>query len=465
MDHRELRWLRMANDLTDRLAQAQSPTSLYEAILDASIALTSAERGYLVLVVGRRADGGVRFRVETARGFAGESLKPTRRSVPRSLVEQVVSGPSFEPLLAKAGSLDLRKTSVEERQIKSAVCVPIALRGEILGALYLDHRFDGEVFAEEDLPGLAAFALRAALALERLRLEAQEPTPSPRPLARPAVESFGPLPAPGSVRTFGALVGSSALATLLFQEIERCARSRLPALVVGEPGTGRTSVAREIWKRRGSGPSLHVVHPGGSLEAPPDADLLLESVEELDPRAQLEVLQRLSVQGAPWVVATASPRLLTDDPRPVLPELFLRLDVFRITIPPLRRRLEDLPALLAVFLGKAGGSQRLSPAAAKVLLRYEWPGNLRELESVCMYLATLPCKELAASDLPAHLREGASPLTPTLDTRGLTMDQLEKTALVQAMEACQGNKAEAARKLGIARSSLYRLLQKHEVEA
>jgi DNA-binding NtrC family response regulator len=137
-------------------------------------------------------------------------------------------------------------------------------------------------------------------------------------------------------------------------------------------------------------------------------------------------------------------------------DLLYRLNTVEIRLPPLRDRKDDIPRLAAVFLARAAGARRISPAAMQALLAHPWPGNVRELEHVierALLLATGP--ELAPDDL--LLRGRAEGAAPRLED--LTLEQVERYLIERALAGHGGNVSEAARALGLSRSALYRRLQ------
>ncbi|MEO5950956.1 MAG: sigma-54 dependent transcriptional regulator, partial [Chloroflexia bacterium] len=146
-------------------------------------------------------------------------------------------------------------------------------------------------------------------------------------------------------------------------------------------------------------------------------------------------------------------------------DLFYRLNVMPINIPPLRERSEDIPALAVHFIEKYGnGTQRLSAGALESLLAHDWPGNVRELENVIersLLLASGP--ELSAAEIridmgPRARQQHAT--QPAFLPSGMTLDAYEQSILKEALKRADGNKSQAARLLGITRNALrYRLAQ------
>jgi DNA-binding NtrC family response regulator len=146
-------------------------------------------------------------------------------------------------------------------------------------------------------------------------------------------------------------------------------------------------------------------------------------------------------------------------------DLYYRLHVVRLEIPPLRERIEDVPLLVQHFLDKHARSVVIAEDALERLMCHDWPGNVRELENVIeSALALARGSRLRASDLPIGRSRGAAP------TRGgepapagipLSLDAYERSALERALREAGGNATDAARRLGIGRSTFYRKLGKH----
>lgn len=155
-------------------------------------------------------------------------------------------------------------------------------------------------------------------------------------------------------------------------------------------------------------------------------------------------------------------------------DLYYRLSVIPLEIPPLRERLEDVPALVerilrAIAARRKSGVIRVEAAARKRLTAYRWPGNVREVENV-LERASAFCEErtIRVNDLPKFIQntEGDVPAgAPPADLSGFTLEQLEVEAIRQTLAACEGNKAEAARRLGIAEKSVYNKMKRHGLTA
>jgi DNA-binding NtrC family response regulator len=143
-------------------------------------------------------------------------------------------------------------------------------------------------------------------------------------------------------------------------------------------------------------------------------------------------------------------------------DLFYRLNVVHLTIPPLRQRQEDVPLLSAHFIQKYAaenvrGKLRVTPEALKLLIQYPWPGNVRELENSIEHAAVLAKgSQLEAWDLPSALQHPSSHFPPTMADQELNL-------LLNILDECGWNKKLAAQRLGISRSTVYSILKRHNI--
>jgi DNA-binding NtrC family response regulator len=289
--------------------------------------------------------------------------------------------------------------------------------------------------------------------------------------------------------------------------------SDITVFVSGESGTGKELVAKAIHygSLRSDAPFVDVncaaipeglqeselfghekgaftgavsTHPG-KFEQAAGGTIFLDEVGEMSPSAQarlLRVLQERSLQrvgGTKRIdldvrVISASNReleQLVGDGR-FRQDLYYRLVVFPIQLPPLSDRREDIPALVEHFLAKyaADAGKRISrvdSAAMDHLVSRDWPGNVRELENVIhrsLLVAAGP--ELALEDLPPGLADEAAAPSAVQSTGAVVkLDELEKNAIRLALEQYGDNLSDAARQLGIGRSTLYRKIEQYGLRA
>ena len=311
------------------------------------------------------------------------------------------------------------------------------------------------------------------------------------------------------------MLGESARMRQVRDLIDRVSRSDVNVLVTGESGTGKELAARAIHDAspRADGPFValncaaipatlieselfgHV--KGAFTDARKDRDgllvqaeggtLFLDELGELPIEMQPKLLRALQERRVRPVggeserpfdarIVTATNRDLEHEVETgaFREDLLYRVDVVRVELPPLRARGRDVLLLAQHFLGKyehlgQHTISRLSSPAASALLQYDWPGNVRELENcIERAMALARDEEIALEDLPRKVREYESDRV-TVDAEEedefLTLEQLEARYIRKVMKAVEGNKSKAARILGLDRRSLYRRLDKYEVEA
>ncbi len=331
-------------------------------------------------------------------------------------------------------------------------------------------------------------------ALERIRL-----TREVRQLRRMVEQRFG----------FGGLVGKSQPMQDVYTQIEKVAAARGTVLIQGESGTGKELVAKAIHHAspRRSGPFVvidcaaipeslqeselfgHVkgaftgaiAAKKGLFEEAHGGTLFLDEVGELPPGLQAKLLRALQdgeirrvgdtrvVQVDVRVIAATNRDLAEEVGQGAFREdLYYRLAVFPIRLPPLRERREDIPLLVEHVLGRvaegAGGApKRLSPGALRVAMGYGWPGNVRELWHALERAALLSEGELITErDLPAHLMAPQGELAVPLPGESLVLpeatarvvQEVERELIRRALGRTAGNRTEAARLLGISRRAL-----------
>ena len=497
-------------------------------IVDSALELIGGERGFLLLDEGR----GLECKV--ARDAAGKEIPPEEVRFSRRLAEEVRS--TRVPRLAAdaLGDEDLKAIqSVVDLGVRSVLCVPLTVRGKVEGVLYVDHRLKTAVFTEADLDLLEAFADQAGIAVgnarlykdlvqrkeeleatsrkvERLNAALREKVARQEKELRSVKEKLNPL----STEGFAGMVGQSPSMKQVFHLIEIYLDSSEPVLIEGESGTGKELVAKAIHLLgpRSSGPfvtencaaiptellesELFGYTKGaftgatkdrkGLFEAADGGILFLDEVGEMPPALQKKLL-RILQEGEVRPLGSSSTvkvdvRVLTAANRPLMElvqegkfreDLFYRLHVLPLHLPPLRERKEDIPLLVEHFLSKAAREQGLSPLriSAKVmdlLVSYSWPGNVRQLENELKRAAILA---EGGEVLPEHLSPevryqslavGEEPLPgATLPER---VKALQIREILRALEKREGNKSRAASDLGISRFTLQRLMDKYRIQ-
>jgi two-component system, NtrC family, response regulator HydG len=301
------------------------------------------------------------------------------------------------------------------------------------------------------------------------------------------------------------LVGRSPKMRALVRSIHSLRRNESHVLLQGESGTGKELVARAIHMNSpraarvfapvdcGALPETIIEselfgHERGAFTGATGAQglfrtadggtLFLDEIGEVSPSVQAKLLRALQEKEVrPVGASTAIPidiRVIAATHRDLEAlvgegsfrmDLFYRLNVVRIEIPPLRERREDIPLLVhhfvAKYRGQASRVEGIDDGALAALVAAEWPGNVRELENVIeSAMALAPGPRLRRVDLPLRGATGARQAAPSSDLP-LSLDAYERCAIERALDECGGDATAAARRLEIGRSTLYRKITRH----
>ena len=328
-----------------------------------------------------------------------------------------------------------------------------------------------------------------------------------RALARPAERESMPL---HRVRAAEGLLGRSAPMLEVYKQIARAADSSAPVLIQGESGTGKELVARAIHahSHRASRPFVAINcgaiaetlldselfgHARGSFtgaisdrrglfEQAADGTVFLDEIGETSPALQVKLLRVLEESevrpvGASRVV-NVSARVIAatnvDLEREVganrfRQDLFYRLSVIVIIVPPLRERRSDIALLIERFVEsaciRAGRRVELSKEAVDALTGYSWPGNVRELENTIERLVLFSRgTSIEEADLPPAIRSRRPGLEESLFVDLPSLDELERRYLVHVLKAVDGNRSRAASVMGVDRRTLYRMAERFGVD-
>jgi two-component system response regulator HydG len=280
-------------------------------------------------------------------------------------------------------------------------------------------------------------------------------------------------------KRFDDMLGASEPMRRLYDLIERISDSDATVLIAGESGTGKELVARALHRRgrRAAGPFVAINCA---------AMLFLDEIGDLPLTMQPKLLRALETRKVRPVGGGAEAafdvNLVTATNRDLeaavaeghfREDLFYRVNVVKLEVPPLRARAGDILLLAQHFLERfsARAGKRvvgLSSAVAKKLLAYPWPGNVRELQN-CLEraVAVTRAEEIAVDDLPERVRDhrSANVLVVADDpTELVPLEVVERRYVLRVLEAAGGNKSVAARILGLDRKTLYRRLESYGVD-
>ena len=309
------------------------------------------------------------------------------------------------------------------------------------------------------------------------------------------------------------IIGQSAAMHEVFDTIRQVADSRATVLIEGESGTGKELVAHAIHRLSGraKGPYVAVhcaalsatlleselfghekgAYTGaterrrGRFELADGGSLFLDEIGEIDAAIQVKILRVLEERnfervGGQETIETDT-RLIAATNRNLRAmvekgtfreDLFYRLFVVVIRIPPLRERPEDIPLLIQHFLQQSAKEnnrtiEAITPDALHVLSAYPWPGNVRELRNAIERMVVLTrSPRITLRDVPAEIRDNKTAVTasvamPTPGAPPLSIDEAEKNLIAKALKATNGNRTLAAKQLGISRRTLHRKLNEY----
>ncbi len=308
---------------------------------------------------------------------------------------------------------------------------------------------------------------------------------------------------------FGGLIGISAKMQRVYKLIEKISQHKYPVLVLGESGTGKELVARSVHY---SGPRRHgpfvpvdcsalvptlieselfgyvkgaftgaMHNKQGLLEVANGGTLFLDEIADLPVDLQAKLLRALQEKEFKPVGSTEQTRMevrviaaTNHDLEAAVragafrQDLYFRLNVVQVKLPPLRERKSDIPLLVNYFLEKFNNLQRpvksIAEDAMARLIAYDWPGNVRELENAIERAVALGSGPvLHVGDLPSNLQYGTVERLPERDEL-VPLEELERRAIFRALRETGGDKLAAARILGIGKTTLYRKLKLYETQ-
>ncbi|MFK7988281.1 MAG: sigma 54-interacting transcriptional regulator [Sandaracinaceae bacterium] len=476
-----------------------------EAAVDEAIALTRAERAFLL----QTGDA-----VRIARNLDRATIH--RGQFSRSAAERVLE--TGEPLMTQMATSDpalAGARSVADLGLRSILCVPIRSREEVVGALYLDHRFESARFGDDDLELVSALADIIGLALENGRLhreaaararELERTNREVRDQNRVATERLAELEqrlanTVDAGETAG-IVGTSRSIRHALAVARRVAPSDLSVLIEGESGTGKELFARFVHdeSRRREEPFLalncgalpetlleselfgHVRgaftgatrdHPG-LFRTTRGGTLLLDEIGEMPLRMQVRLLRVLQEREVRPLGSTRSEpvdvRIIAATHRHLdrdveagrfRQDLYFRLVGVRLTLPPLRERRDDIPGLVERLLDRIAAEPgmravTLSRAAMGALLLHDWPGNVRELEQALRRGILIGDGDILGPD------DLALAFGQVVD-RASALRTFDRGLVERALSAAGGNKSKAARTLGVSRPTLYRWIKRYDL--
>jgi len=463
--------LQVIHRLTRLLAGSVDEENMLAALLSELMQETGAEVGAFVAYEAAH-DGFVPRLVKTTLPEKSERITFSQ-TIFRKVLESREAVLCFD---VQADETYQAQQSVQLNAIHAVLAFPLIIAERVYGIMYFDSRTRRQGFNEATCQFLSLFAPIASLALEQI-------------LRQREVERENVVLRNQMARTVAvpAMVGDSPPMQRLFSLIHKVAAADVPVIIMGENGTGKDLVAtaiHQLSRRRdrpflaqyiGNIPStileseLFGYQRGaftgahrdkiGLFEAVHGGTLFLDEIGELSPELQIKLLRVLQNQEIKRlgenIIRHVDVRVLAATNRDLVAlvkqgrfreDLYYRLNVISLVVPPLRERKSDIPLLITHFLHKQQSSKRLSAAALKKLLGYDWPGNVRQLENIIKRAVVLANGEVIDSE-DIQFDE----LEPAFSG---TLEEYKNKLIRERLKEFNGNKSRAAKSLGISLRAL-----------
>jgi transcriptional regulator with GAF, ATPase, and Fis domain len=460
---------------------------LQAQLLDLIFEVVPASRGAILLTEG----GAQEFSSLYAR--TRQAGQPQLVRVSRTIACQVMKEDVAILGMDVPASDKLRDVeSLAVSEVRSLMCVPLSVFQRIIGCIYLDSTNSASRFSEDHLQLLAAIAGISAIALDNASRQQWLEQENQRLMSE--------------VRQEQSLIGESERMREIYQFLAKVAPTDSTVLIEGESGTGKELAARALHRNGGRGNKPFVAincaaipetllesdlfgHERGSftgataqkkgrLEIADGGVVFLDEIGELAPALQVKLLRVLQEREFERVGGThpikVDIRLIAATNRDLneavkqgefRQDLYYRLAVVRLTMPPLREHKEDIPMLTRHFVQKYAKRCKVKPKpvsreAMAALVNYEWPGNIRELENAIERALVMGSPDqLLLEDLPESLLEQPPAAEITEGKYHANVKELKKQLIIDAVEQTRGNYVEAAAILGVHANYLHRLIR------
>jgi Nif-specific regulatory protein len=377
-------------------------------------------------------------------------------------------------------------------ETRSLLAVPLTVFDRVLGLIYLDTADPRARLDKDHLELMTAVAAVSATALENARHVERLEDENRRLKAEINIEHN--------------MVGESAPMRQVYRFVSRVASTESTVLITGESGTGKELVARAIHRNspRSAKPFVAincaaltetlleselfghekgaftgaVAQKRGKLEVADGGTVFLDEMGELAPSLQAKLLRVLQEREFERVggtrplhidvrVIAATNRILAESVKAGIfrQDLYYRLNVVSLEMPPLRQRREDIPLLAAYFTARSSERSKrhvlgVSPEARACLINYDWPGNVRELENSIERAVVLGSSDfILPEDLPEAVLETEQPAGAAITQYHEAVAEAKKQVILRAVEQAGGNYTEAAKLLGVHPNYLHRLIR------
>jgi transcriptional regulator with GAF, ATPase, and Fis domain len=452
--------------------------------------ITGASRGTVLLVDSAEGEGAAP-RIRASRNVRKEAIEDKVGGISDSIVRHVIE--TKRPLIVSDALSDTtfgKSDSVMALKLSSVMCAPLLSQGEVIGALYVGNDEVKHLFDRAQLDILIIFAGQASLILQNAML---------LNALRADKEK---LTAELSDKRFGELIGSCPSMMEVFRKLQKVAGTDISLLITGETGTGKELIAREVHRlsNRVQGPFITVncgaipenliesemfghvkgaftgaiASRPGKFQLANGGTLFLDEVGELPLALQVKLLRAIQ-ERIVYRVGDSKPekcdiRILAATNRNLdemiktgefREDLYYRLNVVNIWLPPLRQRGDDIYIIAKALLSKYAEEmnspvQGFSPAALAAIRKYEWPGNVRQLENRLKKALVLCDRNLLSAedlDLGPEQQKAIVPLEKA-------KEDFQRSYVLEVLERNNGNRTQTARDLGVDPRTIFRYLEK-----
>jgi len=483
----ELTPYRRLFEFSSRLLGKYDLNELLQELMDAVINVTNADKGFLILLEGNE------LRVKVARNVRSENIDDAIAQLSDSIIAKVVK--TRRPLIISDALRDAEfssSMSVINLQLCSVMCVPLMDKDSLMGLIYVGNDNVVELFEQQALEVLTIFAAQASLIVKNALLVSELQLESKN--LRERIDAM----------RFGRIIGSCDAMREVFKKVEKIATTDISVLITGETGTGKELIAKEVHERssRGKGPFITincgaipenlleselfghvkgaftgaVANKRGKFHAADGGTLFLDEIGELPPQLQVKLLRALQEKSVVRVgdtrpesvdirVLAATNKNLEEEIRKsnFREDLYYRLNVVNLHLPPLRERGEDLMVIAKYFLGKYGEEygakvRGFSPNAVIAIKKYHWPGNIRQLENRIKKAIVLCDKTMVGPEDLELMPESLLPVMPLAEAK----EEFQRRYINEVLAQNNGNRTKTARDLGVDPRTVFRHLEREE---
>ena len=476
-------------DFSARLMEKHDLGELLNALMDSVVEITNADKGFLILMEGTDLD------VKVARNLKRENIADAVSQLSDSIIAKVVE--TRRPVIISDAMNDSEfqsSMSVIKLKLTSVICVPLLEKGKLIGLIYVGNDSIVDLFQDDMMRVLTMFAAQAslivanAMSMNELKVDNQQ-------LSR-QLEDL----------RFGDIVGTSRPMQEVFRKVEKVAATDISVLITGETGTGKELIAREIHRRspRKEKPFITincgaipenlleselfghvkgaftgaVAHKAGKFQAADGGTLFLDEIGEMPLNLQVKILRAIQEKIVVRVgdtrpesvdirILAATNRDLEEEIRGARfrEDLYYRLNVVNLHLPPLRDRGDDIPVIARYLLSRYSKEydtrvKGFSPNAAVAIRKYDWPGNIRELENRLKKAIVLAEGNLLG---PEDLGLSGDNL-PSILPLAAAKEKFQRDYINEVLALNNGNRTKTARDLGVDPRTIFRHLEKEDVE-